>query len=70
MVGARERVALTVLTPCFSSGDLGNSIKSSKDDVDSCSGLMCKVQSMVPDIKHLKVKANKTIAGQLLSKSS
>jgi len=59
-----------VLTPRSSLGDLGNSIKSLKEGADSWSGLMREVQSMVPDIKHLRVKANEAITGQSLAKSS
>ncbi|KAF9780133.1 hypothetical protein BJ322DRAFT_313840 [Thelephora terrestris] len=42
--------------------DLGNSIKSLKEDADSWSEHVREVQSMVPDIKHLRINANETIA--------
>jgi len=59
-----------VLIPRSSLEDLGSSIKSLKEGADSWSGLMREVQSMVPDIKHLRIKANETIAGQSPAKSS
>jgi hypothetical protein len=46
--------------------DLGNSIKSLRTDVDSWAGLASEVQSIVPDIKDLRLKANEAIASQLL----
>jgi hypothetical protein len=49
--------------------DLGNSIKSLREDTDSWSELTREVQSMVPDIKDLRVKANETIASQSLDES-
>ena len=59
-----------MLTPHSSLEDFGNSIKSLKEGADSWSGLAREVQSMVPDIKLLRVKANETITSQSLAKSS
>ena len=59
-----------MLTPHPSLGDLGNPIKSLREDADSWSGLLCEVQSILPDIKHLRTKADLTIGGQSLAKSS
>lgn len=46
--------------------DMGNSIKSLKEDADSWFGLAREVQSMVPDIKHLRLQNNDTIASEFL----
>jgi len=52
--------------PPLSLEDLGNSIKSLKEDAESWFGLAREVQSMLPDIKHLRVKANDTIDSESL----
>ena len=56
--------------PHLSLEDLGNSIKSLKEDADSWSGLAREVQSMLPDIKHMRVEANATIDSESLPGTS